>query len=357
MNLPVILTISLIVLVVILIYISNQLILLNRLDKLKTGNINIENNTIDFDSLTLKQKIAQMFVIKGDSFSERYTNLNVGGIYFDKANSPEDYKKKISEWQLNSRVKLFVSADLEGAWSPFSESFGEEYVFPKFSEIKTKEEAYGVGLDHGETLKRLGFTLNFAPVAEFYDNAYGGRVFSGKKEVIKEKLIEYIKGLQKNVLGTCKHYPGKGMIKNTHYIRDKQTITKEDLELFEICFKSNISSVMIGHQIVEGELNSNGKPASVSKEVIESVPEDILVISDGLKMAGIRSFYSTKIKMYADLINSGENLILDWPMSPITLYKAVTDIEKKVRRGEISEEKINKSVRKILKVKGYNIEN
>lgn len=280
-------------------------------------------------------------------------NLGIGGIYLFNQKTEENYLSLISEYQNDSKIKLFVSADLEGRWNPFSNFYNSS----EFSEIITKEEAYNLGLEHGKILKRIDFNLNFAPVAEFSDEVYGGRVFTGTQEEIKGKLESYIKGLQKNVFGTCKHYPGKGMINNLHIKRDEQLIFKEDLELFDVCFENNISAIMIGHQIVSGELNSNGKPASVSKEVIGRLNNfSGLIISDEINMIGLKSFYLFgKKRLYRDLINSGENLILDFKLTPNSAYKLLDKLEKLVEDGKIDEDKINQSVKKILIAKGYKI--
>ena len=82
------------------------------------------------------------------------------------------------------------------------------------------------------------------------------------------------------------------MINNLHYQEDKQEISKEDLRLFEVCFNNNISGVMVGHQIVNGELDSKGKPSSVSEEIIKSLDNfSGLIISDEINMNGLKSFY------------------------------------------------------------------
>jgi beta-N-acetylhexosaminidase len=344
-----------IVLVVLFFYLVNYLTILEKVKRENTDNIIVEDNIIEFDSLTLSQKIAQMIIVKGEKKKNTYlTNLGIGGIYLFNQKTEENYSSLVSEYQDVSKINLFVSVDLEGVWNPFS-NFQE---FPKFSEITTKGEAHNVGLEHGKILKRVGFNLNFAPVAEFSDNVYGGRAFTGTEEEIKDKLESYIKGLQKNVLGTCKHYPGKGMIRNLHYMKDRQEISKKDLELFDVCFENNISAIMIGHQIVSGELNSNGKPSSVSKEVIGNLGNfSGLIISDEINMVGLKRFYLlSKKRLYRDLINSGENLILDFRLTPVSAYKLLDKLEKLVGNGRIDEDKIDQSVKKILMAKGYKIE-
>jgi beta-N-acetylhexosaminidase len=328
---------------------------LNSVNEQNTENIQIKDNVITLDSLTLKQKIAQMIIVRGDDENLDYNNLNVGGIFLDRQLTEEDYKNLIKKYQNNAKIQLLVSTDLEGSWSPFHEK-KLTYIFPYFSDIKDSNEAYKVGKGHGEILNKNGFNLNFAPVSEFSDEVYGGRAFSGTNNEIKDKLNSYIKGLQEKVLGTCKHYPGKAMIKNLHYESDIQTINKEDLELFDLCIKNNVSAIMISHHIVNGEINSNNRPSTVSKEVISKLNNfDGLIVADEINMNGLKMFYPDKTKLYVDLINAGENVILDFRLSPVNVYKLLEEIEVEVKEGRIDEEMIDKSVRKILKAKGYKI--
>jgi len=324
------------------------------ISKLNLDNILIKDNTITLESLTLKQKIGQMIVVRGDNQDLNYNKLNIGGIFLDRQKSEEDYKKLISEYQSNSKIKLLVSTDMEGAWTPFHNP-GPHQIFPYFSNISTAEEAKEIGLKHGELLKEIGFNLNFAPVAEYYDDVYGGRTFSGTDEEIAQKVGAYIQGLQLNVLGTCKHYPGNSMEKNLHDVPDEQIISERDLYLFDVCLENNISSIMVSHQIATGVLDSKGNPSTVSKEIVSTVDDSVLIIADEINMRGLKDFYSDKTNLYIDLINSGENLILDFYLNPIKLYKLIEEIEIEVKNGNIDEQKIDESVKKILKIKGYEI--
>ena len=331
------------------IYKSNK-----EISDLNLDNIEIKNNTINLESLTIKQKIGQMIMVRGDEKDLKFNKLNTGGIFLDRQQSEEEYKNLISDYQSNSKIKLLVSTDMEGAWTPFHNPEPHQ-KFPHFSNINTSEEAEEIGIKHGELLNNIGFNINFAPVAEYYDDVYGGRTFSGSDEEISQKVGAYIRGLQLNVLGTCKHYPGNSMEKNLHDVSDEQIISERDLYLFDICSENNISSIMVSHQIAKGVLDSRGKPSTVSEEIISTVNEDVLVIADEINMRGLKDFYPDKTELYVDLINSGENLILDFYLDSVELYKLIKEIEKEVKKGIIDEKKIDSSVKKILEIKGYSV--
>jgi beta-N-acetylhexosaminidase len=321
---------------------------------LKLDNILIQNNTIKLDSLTLNQKIAQMIIVRGDDDNLNFNKLNVGGIFLDRQQSETEYKKLISKYQSNSKIKLLVSTDMEGAWTPFHNPEPHQ-KFPYLSNINTSKEAKEIGVKHGKLLKDIGFNINFAPVAEYYDDVYGGRTFSGTDEEIAEKVGAYIQGLQLNVLGTCKHYPGNSMEKNLHDVSDEQIISERDLHLFDVCLENNISSIMVSHQIAVGILDSEGKPSTVSEKIISTVNEDVLIIADEINMRGLKDFYPDKTKLYVDLINSGENLVLDFYLDPIKLHNLIKELASEVEKGNIDEQKIDSSVKKILKIKEYNV--
>ncbi|MFA5856296.1 MAG: glycoside hydrolase family 3 N-terminal domain-containing protein [Candidatus Pacearchaeota archaeon] len=341
-------------LLVIGIYYFNIFKIQKDISKLSLDNIQIADNTIIFNSLTLKQKIGQMIMVRGDKKELYFNNLNVGGIFLDRQESEKDYRNLILQYQTDSKIKLLVSTDLEGAWTPFHNP--EHYQkFPPFSKINTAKEAEEIGIKQGELLKKIGFNLNFAPVAEYSDDVYGGRTFIGTDEEISQKVGAYIRGLQINVLGTCKHYPGNSMEKNLHEVYDEQVISQRDLYLFDVCLENNISSIMVSHQIAKGIIESNGKPSTVSKEVVSTIEDNVLIIADEINMKGLKDFYPEKTKLYIDLINSGENLILDFYLDPNQLYKLVEELENEVEKGNIDKQKIDESVKKILKIKGYKV--
>ncbi len=345
----------LIIILSVAVYFGDKYIIDIGVDKIGNENIIVRGGVIEFSSLSLEQKIAQMIMVRGDKFDSKFNKLNIGGVFLDSQNSEEEYSKIIEEYNKDSKIKLFIATDLEGSWTPFHNP-EEHQIFPALSEIQTKYEAEEIGFKQGRLLKEIGFNMNFAPVAEYSDEAYGGRAFSGTDEEIAEKIEGYINGLQQNVLGVCKHYPGRAMIKNLHEEKDIQEISEEDLYLFEVCKKNNIHSIMVSHQIVSGSANSNNKPSSVSWEVISEINkngEDLLIIADEINMNGLSMFYDSKIEMYEDLINSGNNLILDFSINSKELYFLIQNIKKGVESGSIDEDKINESVKRILNLKGY----
>jgi beta-N-acetylhexosaminidase len=310
---------------------------------------------INLSQMPLKEKIAQMIMIRGDNFDSRFTELKIGGIFLTQQKTEEDYKKLIEKYQSKSKIRLLVATDLEGYWNPFP-----FYNSKSLSEIKTKEEAYNLGKEHAQILKNLGFNLDFSPIAEEKNTVWPGRSFTGSHEEIKEKISFYINGLQDNkIMATAKHYPGGSMIKDPHKFKVMAKIEESDLDLFNEAIKNNVSAIMIGHPMVSGAIDSKGKQSTVSKEVISTLRKDFsgLIVTDAISMLGLKISYLFRSNgLYVDLVSSGNDLILDLPLK-FSNYNRVKNginaIEKAVKKGKISQERIDVSVKRILERKGY----
>ncbi|MCH7568114.1 MAG: glycoside hydrolase family 3 protein [Nanoarchaeota archaeon] len=313
---------------------------------------------INISEMNIEQKVAQMVIVSGDKFDSRFLDLGVGGIFLTKQKSKEDYKKLISKYQTNSKIKLFVATDMEGYWNPFDDF----YKSKNFAQINNGEEAYALGKEHGNILKELGFNIDFSPVVEVRNSVWPGRSFTGSNEEVKEKIKSYIKGLQEQeILATAKHYPGGSMIKNPHIFKVRAKIYPQDLELFDFAIKNKVDAIMVGHSIVYGAMDSKGKQSSVSGEIIMDLRDKFngLIITDAITMMGLRWSYlfSFNRKVYVDAINAGNDIILDvWKYSGYKkVKKRINNVIKAIEKGEISEERIDESLKRILEKKGYKV--
>jgi beta-N-acetylhexosaminidase len=317
---------------------------------------------ISISSLSLREKISQMLIVKGDTFEEDFVKLGVGGLLLGKHKTKKGYVSMIKKYQDKSKIKMFVSADMEGYWN----SFADFYKSKSFVEIKDGKEALILGKEHGKILKELGFNLNFSPVVEpaKRNTVWPGRSFSGSEKEVNEKISAYIKGLRSSgILATAKHYPGGSMVKDPHKFRFKTRIFPEDLRYFDHAIKNKVDAIMVGHPIVYGAVDSKGKQCTLSPEIISGLKRKFngLIIADAITMLGLRLSYLFRFnKIYIDLVKAGNDIIIDTPLKwtpwssvPRKIKKRIEYLERAVKRGEISEKRIDESVRKILKAKGY----
>ena len=216
--------------------------------------------------------------------------------------------------------------------------------------------AYQVGKVMAEELRTIGVNVVYAPVLDVYSNelntVIGKRSFSSDPQVVTDMASELAKGLEENgVIATYKHFPGHGDTEVDSHVNlpiVKKTYD-ELLNLELIPFQNAISSgakiMMIGH-IALPEITGDNTPASLSKTIVTDTLKGKLgyqglVITDALNMGALTKNYS-KEEIYTQAIEAGVDLIL----MPSGSKQAIEFIRK-----NISEERINESVEKILKFK------
>jgi beta-N-acetylhexosaminidase len=314
--------------------------------------------TINFSEMSLEEKVGQLLFVRPQELNVNYINeLHVGGIFLSKEKTKEEYKNKINFYKNKSKIDLFVAADMEGYWNNFINFFPSK----SFGEIKNYSDAFELGKSHGKILKELGFNLDFSPVVEVRNNVWPGRSFTGTDEEIKEKIKGYIGGLHaEKIMATAKHYPGGNLIRNPHLVKYKINATKQELDMFDEAIKSDVDFIMIGHPIIYGALDSKGKQATISPEIIMPLKEKFngLIITDAVTMLGLRISYLFNFKkVYPDLILAGNDLILDTHVASgyNKIKKRRDQIIKEAKSDEELRKRIDESVKMILEKKGYKV--
>lgn len=319
--------------------------------------------------MTLEQKIAQMLILysTSDTVSDDFKNTlkiyNPGGFILMKENITtfDKTKKFVDDLQKNSDIPMIISIDQEGG--NVQRLLELKDVKPTnipymyyLGQTNDKKLAYEVGKLMAEELRTIGVNVDYAPVLDIYSNennkVIGKRSFGTTPEQVSDMAISYAKGLEENgVIATYKHFPGHGDTSvDSHYSLPVITKSYDDLKNFELIpFKKAIESdakiIMIGH-LNFTNITSDGVPSSLSEKIITDIlKKDLgykgLVITDALNMGALTKNYTDE-EIYTKTINAGTDLLL----MPNGSKKAIEYIKK-----NISEERINKSVEKILKFK------
>jgi beta-N-acetylhexosaminidase len=325
--------------------------------------------------MTLREKIAQMIVASAipENFTEGSaevkklkklcTETKVGGFIFFKGSS-SDYARLSNILQSNSEVPLLFSSDFErgtkmrvtdGALFPTNMAIGA---------ADNKELCYKMGLEIARETRLLGVHQNYSPVCDVNNNPNNPiinvRSFGEDPLLVSRMSEAMIKGLQDGkVIATAKHFPGHGDTDiDSHNDLPQLNFTMDRMNSIELVpFKNAIEygviSVMIAH-LAFPELESQPNiPASLSPAIVQDLLIDKmnfkgLVVTDALNMKGITKYFSTS-EVAVMCVNAGIDLIL-MPLDEVTTVNA---IESAVKSGQISEERINRSAEKILKVKEW----
>ena len=319
--------------------------------------------------MNLEQKIAQMLILysTSDTVSDDFKNTlkiyNPGGFILMKENITtfDKTKKFVDDLQKNSDIPMIISIDQEGG--NVQRLLELKDVKPTnipymyyLGQTNDKKLAYEVGKLMAEELRTIGVNVDYAPVLDIYSNkdnkVIGKRSFGTTPEQVTNMALSYAKGLEENgVIATYKHFPGHGDTSvDSHYNLPVITKSYDELKNFELIpFKKAIESdakiIMIGH-LNFTNITSDGVPSSLSEKIITDIlKKDLgykgLVITDALNMGALTKKYTDE-EIYTKTINAGVDLLL----MPNGSKKAIEYIKK-----NISEERINKSVEKILKFK------
>lgn len=378
----------LVVITIILIGVVCYFIATPMLDEGKTNNLNeeiLETPKEDevqalFDSLSLDEKIAQMLIIdfQNQTIDEEKLNLlreiKPGGfiLFGENFTTYDETLNLIKNIKSTSEIPMFISVDEEGGRVSRLSNISDinlNDIPPAFSIGNTNDPniAYSIGEIIGKRLSVFGINMDFAPVIDIYSNpnntVIGDRAFGTNSSLVSKMGLQVAKGLNdQNVISVYKHFPGHGdTTADSHYELPVVTKTVEELENLEfIPFQNAIDNgaevIMIAH-LAMPNITSDNTPSSLSKEIVtgllrEKMGYKNLIVTDSLKMKAITDNYSER-DIYKLAINAGVDLLL-MPKDP---QKAIALIKEMVESGEISEDRINESVMKILRLKALRINN
>ena len=342
-------------------------------------------------NMTLKEKIGQMFYVRLESLDttihwKTYADLQenpmhdlnktirdvnakypIGGLilYAWNIKDKPQLAKLISDIRaLNGKPLLCI--DEEGgriARIAKNENFDVEVIGPMADIGKTGDpkNAYHAGNVIGTYLTKYGFDIDFAPVADVNTNPdniiIGDRAFSDKPEVAAPMVVSYLQGLKDaGVTGCVKHFPGHGDTKtDTHFgYASTQKTWAEMLQCEMVTFKVGIDwgcqLIMTAH-IGTPNVTGSDVPATMSSVILQDklrgeLGYQNIIITDGMEMGAITTQYTSE-EAAVNSIKAGVDIVLG-PKNFVPAFEAVL---KAVEEGTITEERINQSVRRILKMK------
>lgn len=334
-----------------------------------------EKEPIDdkINSMTLDEKIGQMIItgFNGSEYNDDMDRLineyKVGGVILfarniEDSNQMIDLTRALQE--NNNNLPLFISIDEEGG--RVSRLPDDVEKFPSaftIGLINNQQTAYENGKEIGYTLKRLGINLDYAPVLDIYSNenntVIGDRAFSKEESIVSTMGIATMEGIEDaDIIPVVKHFPGHGDTEvDSHYGLPIVYKTLEELRNFEFipfvkAIESGCDVIMVSH-IILNEVDSSN-PASLSKIVISDLLRkdlefDKVVITDDMSMGAITYIMSIEEACIKSIEAGCDILLLGNAYEEIE--QVINSIKLKLYNGEISEEQINKSVKRILELK------
>lgn len=325
------------------------------------------------EELTLKQKIAQMFItgFSGDNYkSNKYfmslLENGLGGVIFFTQNIKSDVqlKRVIENLNKEASVPLFLSIDQEGGRVERTEKIhgGKKYLSAKnayemglsFLQNQTKEIAL--------ELKQYGLNMNFAPVLDVNTNEknpiIGERAFSSDtNEVITASKVVLKEYEKYSVITVGKHFPGHGDASmDSHKTLPIIDLTLEELKEkhikpFEEAIKQNMPAIMVAHVIYP--ILDEETPASLSNKVVTDLLQtelnfDGVIISDDMEMNAVKGL--SRLDACIKGINAGITMFIFRDTNK-DIFELINNLEKAVLDGLIDEKLIDTAIEKIFKLK------
>ena len=337
----------------------------------------VASDISDIDSIlnkmSLEEKIGQLFMIRAHGFfhsredeefqaiSELIRKYHVGGIMFANGHV---YAQALITHRLQrlSKIPLWIAQDTE--YGLAMRVSGSSWFPPAMaiSSTNNPEYAYIVGKITAREAKALGVHQIFSPVLDINNNPNNPiinvRSYSEKPSIVSLYGNAYIRGvLEEGVVPTAKHFPGHGNTSVDSHLKlpilshSIKQLTKLELRPFASAIKIGIPSIMSAHIAFPKIGNPARVPATMNQRIIggllrEKLNFDGIVVTDGLEMGGITSHFSPGEAVIQALL-AGSDIMLLSPDEPTAIHQ----VKQAIKKGIISIERIEHSVKKILKWK------
>ncbi len=320
------------------------------------------------DGITMEEKVGQMFFVRypdDETAPNDASEYSLGGyILFGKDfqdKTTADVINQIQACQDASSIPMLIGVDEEGGLvnrvSRYTEFCSEPF--------KSPQELYAEGgyelivsdtAEKCELLSSLGINVNLAPVCDVSEDSSSfiyDRTFGGDALATSEYVTEVVNQMSISGMGSVlKHFPGYGDNGDTH---TDIIVDDRALEVFEnsdfLPFKAGIAAganmVLVSHNIVNAM--DSEYPASLSSEVHRILREDLgfdgVIMTDDLSMEAITQ-YTDGAAAAVQAVKAGNDMLC------VTDYQTqIPTVIEAVNNGEISEETINASAKRIIQMK------
>lgn len=326
-----------------------------------------EEPTDIVDSMTLEEKVAQMIMVSchpgvdiEDASSFGVGGLCLYGFSFDDKTFDE-VVSMTSLYQSLSKTPMLISVDEEGGDvvrvsdnpnlrdTPFL-SPSELYNEGGMELVKSDTE------EKADLLLSLGINVNLAPVCDVpldSSNYIYDRCISLDHNITSVYASTVVSAMKGKKIGSClKHFPGYGGSVDTHQSmsydsRGYSDFENGDFKPFESGIDAGADCVLVSHNIVS--CMDDTMPASLSKPIHDILRDklgfDGVIMTDDLVMQGIAQFTNGENAAVMAVIAGNDMIICE------DYEGVVKAIVKAVNNGEISENQITESVRRIMKWK------
>jgi beta-N-acetylhexosaminidase len=298
------------------------------------------------------------------------SNTYFAGKTFGISITPEDYTDKLNQLQkiaMNrpSGIPLHLTIDFEGDFKNDYMSGGiRQFPGPMgMAAIGDTKLTYKIGLTIAKQLSAMGVTQMYSPVCDVNINPknpeIGVRSFSDDPETCARHVVALLKGFQDgNIAATAKHFPGRGdSVTDAHDVLEvikasKQRMQEVELYPFKAAIDAGVKAIMTGHSIYPAY--DDKFPTTLSEKILTGLLRNELgfkgvIVSDAIGMAAILKKWPLP-QACAMAIKAGVDTIL-LKADDESRSQCFFGVKQAVEKGEISENRLNEAVTRLLKMK------
>ncbi len=328
------------------------------------------------DSMTIEEKIGQLFVNMGSSRTEEYltdvvTKYKFGAVRYNPGTAKEVYDQN-RILQKVSKIPMLIAANTEAGGNGACTDGTEIGLEVKVGATNDAKYAYEMGRVSGIEAAAVGCNWSFAPIVDINRNwrnpIISSRTFGDDPDRVLEFSKAYMKGfMESNMVCAMKHFPGDGIDeRDQHLSNSVNTYSCEEWdETFGKVYKgmidAGVHTVMAGHIMMPAYqkfFNPSMKPeetmpATLCKELITDLLRGKLgfngmVVTDASHMVGMTAMMK-RSDILPNAIAAGCDMFLFFN-DPDEDFEYMMNGYK---NGVITEERLQDALERILGVKAY----
>ena len=288
-------------------------------------------------------------------------SFGVGGIIIS-VGTPMGVAAKLNTLQRRSRLPLLVASDLEWGTGMRLDG-GTAFPMPMaLGATGSTADAYEMGRITALEARAVGIHLTFSPVADVNNNPENPIINTrsfGEDPYEVGRLVEaYIRGAERHGLRTtAKHFPGHGDTGIDSHITVPvapgcwNRLDTLELPPFRAAIAAGVTAVMTAHIALPCLDGPDPLPATLSPSIMSGILRDSLgfdglIVTDALIMGAIvERFGAGETAVRAFLAGS------DVLLMPADIGEAMTAMRAAIAEGRITEERLNESVARLLRIK------
>ncbi len=330
------------------------------------------------EAMPLEDKVAGLFFVTpeaitgvsaavqaGEGTRDALAQYAVGGLVYFAQNlqSEQQLKDMLENTKQYANYPVFLGVDEEGGTVARIAGAGIGPAVDAAEDIGATgdtQNAYNAGSAIGSALADLGFNVDFAPVADLANvenSIMEGRAYSSEAGTASGFVAAMVRGLEEqNVTACLKHFPGIGSsVQDPHdgmssSDRTEEQFRAEELAVFQAGIDAGAEMVMVGHMAAPA-LTGDNEPCIFSRHLVtdilrEEMGYDGVIITDALSMSAISEYYGADEAAIMAVLAGCDMLLM-----PEDFEKAYNGVLQAVADGNISEERIDDSLRRIYRIK------